>query len=290
MLLPAVLALARAAGVQAHDFGQKRAAHVDQVALGENMDNPAALLVVGEAELVQVFAVRFAGVFGHDAGARLARGCTAGLGSGLRPSPPPDEPGWQQGPFAVPFRLIEIPVEFLFLLLFCAVLALSVPLGICWLLYRWLIRRGHRRSAVGLPSLIILALCYFFYSAFYPGDDFYAQEYAQITGLALPASADIQRKDASYPDQHGDYAACARIKVSAADYQQLLRQLSRDTAFRAQSSPRYHFIGSQTFDNVNPEPNAEARYRHAFSRDDNAFRFVGFLQDGRTIIVYRSSS
>ncbi|MCC3159875.1 hypothetical protein LJ737_21720 [Hymenobacter sp. 15J16-1T3B] len=181
-------------------------------------------------------------------------------------------------------------MDLLFLLLFCALLVLSVPVGICWLLYHWLRHHGHRRSAVAVPALIALALVYFVYSALYPGDDFYEQQYAQITGRSLPASAVIQRNDASYPDQHGDYAACARIELSAADYQQLLRQLNRDTAFHAQGSPRYAFIGSQTFDNVNPDLKAERRCRHAFSRNGSAFRFIGFLHDGRTIIAYRSSS
>jgi hypothetical protein len=182
-------------------------------------------------------------------------------------------------------------MAFFFLLIFSTVLLLSIPLGICWLLYRWLKRKGHYRSATLLPSALVLALGYFIYTVFYPDDSFYADEFQQITGHPLPTSAEIEAKDASYPDQHGDYAACARIKLSPADYHLLAQQVSHNTAFQDMRGDfRTHFIYGTTFENVNPDFDDGTSYHQAYFRNRNAFMFIGFLRDGKTIIMYRSSS
>ena len=179
---------------------------------------------------------------------------------------------------------------FLTLFLLLLVLAAAALLGL-WSLHRWLKRRGWVRTAWLLPAALLLALSYPVYTAFYPTDSFYEQEFARITGRPCPTSATIERKAASYPDQHGDYAACVRLTVSPADYQRLLGQLRQDTAFQALGGNfQRHFIGSSTFDHVAPGLNEARSYRQAFFRSWRAFMFIGFLPDGRTLIVYRSSS
>lgn len=179
----------------------------------------------------------------------------------------------------------------IFLALFLLLLALAAALLVPWFLHRWLKRRGWARTAWLLPAALLLALSYPVYTAIYPTDSFYEQEFERITGRPFPASATIERKDASYPDQHGDYAACARLTVSPADYQRLLGHLRQDTAFQALGSNfRRRFIGSSTFDHVAPDLGEASAYQQAFFRAGRAFMFIGFLPDGRTLIVYRSSS
>lgn len=154
---------------------------------------------------------------------------------------------------------------FLTLFLLLLVLAAAALLGV-WFLHRWLVRRGWARTAWLLPAALLLGLSYPVYTAFYPTDSFYEQEFERITGRPFPASATIERKDASYPDQHGAYAACARLSVSPTDYQRLLGQLRHDTTFHdLRGNFRRHFIGSRTFDHVAPGLDEASGYQQAFS-------------------------
>ncbi|RPD45391.1 hypothetical protein DNI29_18590 [Hymenobacter sediminis] len=182
------------------------------------------------------------------------------------------------------------------LILFTFTLILLLPLGIAWAIYRWLHKRVSLRAAryfLVLPSTLLLLLAYFVYTAFYPTDDFYEQEYVRVTSLPVPASVRVVAKDASYPDQHGDYAACARFEVSSEEYESVLLSVSADrhftsTNFQSDSS----FIGSESF-SIATKGIHPADYYRTFSKgvvQENAYQFIGFLKDHRTVIVYRCSS
>ncbi|KUG08617.1 hypothetical protein [Solirubrum puertoriconensis] len=181
-------------------------------------------------------------------------------------------------------------MELVLLFLFSALLLVGSIVLVCWALYHWQRRKGNRRLALLLPGLLMSGIGYCVHFAIYPNDAFYHDEFRSITGVPLPASADIQRKDASYPDQHGAYAACARIRLAPADYTNLLLRLRRDTTFQSLSSPKFLFIHSDTFEYVNPGVDVKLTCSAAYSSIYRPYKFVGFLRDGKTIIIYRTSS
>lgn len=172
-------------------------------------------------------------------------------------------------------------------LLFCG-LMFGGLLGL-WGLHRVLARLGYRRSAVLLPALVLLAPFYLVYDAFYPGSDFYAQEFTRVTHQAFPAAGTVAEHEATFPDQHGAYTACARIVLRPPDYHRLQRQLRRDPAFHAKGSAGYRFLSLPGPLALSPG-SSDAVYSYAFSGGHSAYGFVGFLPDGRTILLYRHRS
>ncbi len=181
----------------------------------------------------------------------------------------------------------------LFWLFLLALAVLLLLWGLAWLLYKASGGRHQRPASLLLPGALLAVLGYFIFTAFYPNDEFYEEQYQRLTGQPFPESGVIVAKDASYPDQHGDYAACARLEVSIAAYEQLLSRMSRDSAFSAVTfGSDTTFIGSEPFQKV-AGPVSDARYARSFSKGNvvsDAYLFIGFLADRRTLIIYRCSS
>ncbi|MBO0359998.1 hypothetical protein J0X19_18705 [Hymenobacter sp. BT186] len=175
-------------------------------------------------------------------------------------------------------------------------LVLSVPIGIGWNIYEWLRKRGNFIASqvfLGTASAILLTLGYFVYTAFYPNDEFYETEFKQITSSSFPETGVLLVKDASYPDQHGDYSVCALVEVSPQEYQRTLQQVANEPTFTAVDvANNAPFARSESFNAVAGNIPA-ASYSRSYSRGStvhHAFQFVGFLTDRKTIVIYRHSS
>ena len=83
---------------------------------------------------------------------------------------------------------------------------------LCWVLWK----KGPygRVAAVAIAGLVTYQIV----QAVFPSAAFYSDEFAYRTGIALPPSAKIIFKKASYPDFHGDYASEMLFEVSKEDF------------------------------------------------------------------------
>ncbi len=96
-----------------------------------------------------------------------------------------------------------------------------------------------RLGVIGKISIILLGGAFIFlvYVAVFPFDDFYKEEFVNVTVTPFPASGKIVKKYATYPDFHGDYMSCALIQVSESDYQHLKTILQQRDAKPASGFP-----------------------------------------------------
>lgn len=109
-------------------------------------------------------------------------------------------------------------------------------------LLRWYLQRKFPPVKTTLIAIVLTAwaiLAYLVYTAFYPANDFYVEEFERGTHSSFPVSGEIIAKNATYPDIHGDYTACAVVRFSRADYDKLLRTLRTDTLLYVQEKPIY---------------------------------------------------
>ena len=101
-----------------------------------------------------------------------------------------------------------------------AIVALSFLAAIGWLCWRlWKKGPYGHVAAVAITTLIV----YQIWAAVTPSPSFFNDEFAFRTGIALPLSAKIKFKKASYPDFHGDYASEILFEVSPEDFAWLER-------------------------------------------------------------------
>lgn len=80
--------------------------------------------------------------------------------------------------------------------------------------------------------LTIMIASYHTYTAFYPSDSFFEDEFENSTKMQFPNSGKILEKEASYPDMHGDYTSSAIILVNDSDFNLILKQIQQNKTFQ----------------------------------------------------------
>jgi hypothetical protein len=161
---------------------------------------------------------------------------------------------------------------------------LSIPAIILYLLYKWLKKKGYKWIGLLIIAISISTLVYGIYTAVYPTDSFYFDDFKKVTSLEIPKSAEVIDKTASYPDFHGDYISCSIMKLSKQDYQSLLNALNKDKTMR--KNPE--ISGSDELNKIMKTRNI-SNIKQAFSReipDKDYFTYIGFFKDNESILVY----
>lgn len=94
---------------------------------------------------------------------------------------------------------------------------------------------------IGLVLLSVIAVIAFeLYTAYYPLDSFFKNDFLTVTGIDFPVSGNFKFKEASVPDIHGDYTSCAVIEVSESDYEALRSKIGVLRSDRAEDECMYH--------------------------------------------------
>lgn len=172
------------------------------------------------------------------------------------------------------------------LLLFLTALLLAlIPIGFSVLIYLFIKRQGFNKGWHILATLPILGTAYMVYSAFYPGDPFYENEFTTGTGLTLPESTTINFKSATYPDFHGDYSSTFIADVGDDFYNELSTSLPESGfTFSDQGMTRYDKLLMEK--NFPSTISALCQYTR---QDDQTVYIIALLNDERSILVQRIS-
>ncbi|MFN8335604.1 MAG: hypothetical protein U0U09_10775 [Cyclobacteriaceae bacterium] len=174
------------------------------------------------------------------------------------------------------------------LFVIAVVIIVGIPLGLSFLILRF-IKKGNYDKRLRLIALLpILTVGYFIYTAFFPTESFYKEDFKEVTGVDFPENGEIIYKSATYPDQFGDYGSTSIVKVDKEFYDGLEAHL-KEKGFE---------------DNVNSEEDSgpfdsakiskelgSKKIEKSFSMtaDGGIFYYVGFVSDKETLIVQRQS-
>ena len=107
---------------------------------------------------------------------------------------------------------------FVILVLIAYGLMIAIPIGLTILINRWLKKRIDTRLAKSIAMIPTLIMIFVFFRACHLSDDFYQEDFTEITTIEFPESGKVKYKRASFPDHHGDYTSCALIELSNTDY------------------------------------------------------------------------
>jgi hypothetical protein len=177
-------------------------------------------------------------------------------------------------------------VTFLIFVFFIAALFAAIPVILSVLFFKWLSRLGHKNIAITVLVPIYIWLAYSIYTAIYPTDEFYYEEFKTVTLREIPKSAVIVKKTASYPDFHGDYVSASRVKLSNKDYNKLLKDIKGDKRLH-----KGEIIGSAELDQIMGS-STNAQIVNVFNRsipnEEDHYLSIIFLNDSQTIVVYIS--
>lgn len=160
----------------------------------------------------------------------------------------------------------------------------SIPVFLFYLIYKWASRKGYKKQFFVILLFLLIWIGYETYYGIYPSNDFYYDEFTEVTLRKPPKSAQIINKPASYPDFHGDYCSASLIKLSKEDYNLLLTELSNDSRL----VKGVELIGSRELDKVigtfKKENVVQSFTRHIPNEEDH-YLYIGFLDDKQSVIV-----
>lgn len=173
-------------------------------------------------------------------------------------------------------------------LFFLILLVLLIPATIVYFLYKFFANKGFKKPALVVVYGLIGFVLYNIYTAFYPTDEFFYADFKEVTLREVPKSAEIIKKTASYPDMQGNYSSISLMKLSKNDYQLLLRSILKDKKFT-----KGYIIYSDFFDEVMDgisEKNIGRQLMGTPQTPYGNYRYIGFLDDGQTIVVYLNTN
>ena len=174
------------------------------------------------------------------------------------------------------------------LLVLIFIVIIGVPIVISYFIYRWLRKTEFKKYAFILPIIILVTLTFFIYTAFYPTDSFYREDFESNTNIKLPDTAKILAKDASYPDQFGDYWSSAIIQLNEVEHLNLRLELSKSENFAIDTTNQK--IGITKKYNKLTENISENEIKIVYYNKNKQWFKVAFLKDKKRIIFERYSS
>jgi hypothetical protein len=175
---------------------------------------------------------------------------------------------------------------FLIIVVLIGLTILIIPFVGLYFLHKWLTKKGLKIVGITLFVGFSVWLSYTIFRAIYPKDSFYYSEFKEVTLREAPKSARIIRKNASYPDFHGDYCSASLMSISTDEYSTLLMELKNDTLINRNTTGE--IVGSAELDYVMGDYKRE-QIAYSFTRtipnQEDHYLFIGFLQDKRTIVT-----
>lgn len=153
-------------------------------------------------------------------------------------------------------------------------ITIILPIYLCVVTYKWAKKKKLMAYWIIVPSLTLAFFSFQIYTSIYPTDSFYKREFEHNTGMDFPNSGEIIRKDADYPDTHGDYMATALFKVDKEEFNSLLLSVQKDSKFIP--------------DTITKKDNFSLRY--SFNRKDRDLTFsLNFDKENNLIEMERYS-
>ena len=171
----------------------------------------------------------------------------------------------------------------LLLILFFLIIVL-IPIGLSVITYNYIKKKNvdkkYRIIAI-IPSLIF---GYIIFSAIYPSEEFYEDDFEEVTTLKFPENGVIKYKSASYPDQFGDYTSCFIVEFEK-EYLEKLKRVIIEKGFIKKNGK----IGCDELTYIENQIKNK-KYDSEFSKEvDGKMYSVGFLNDNKSVVIERTS-
>lgn len=153
-----------------------------------------------------------------------------------------------------------------------------------YFIYKWFNKNwGNKIALIGI-LIIWTIITYNIYTAIYPNDDFYENEFKTITLMEFPKSGIIINSTASYPDFHGDYCSSAEIKLSKKDYEKILDEIINNKIFTRETS----YMNSEESMYIMKDIKEEDIQYIFIRKDEKKLGLdlnINFQKDNRTIFI-----
>lgn len=176
-------------------------------------------------------------------------------------------------------------MELIIIFLIVIILGIIIPIGITFLIYKWIKKRGFNKKWRIVALTPILIVGYFIYGAIYPSSDFYKTDFKVVTKMEFPENGIIKYKMASFPDHFGDYTSSFLVEFDQTDLEKLENEI-KTTGFEEKENKMY----SNELDHIEQKMGGK-NYSKQYIIDSIVGKHysVGFLDDNKSVIITRVS-
>lgn len=165
------------------------------------------------------------------------------------------------------------------------ILGIGIPIGVSYLVYRWIKKKGYDKRLRLLALIPILTVGYFIYDAVYPSAEFYKTDFKEVTNMEFPENGKIKYKIASFPDHFGDYTSSFLAEFEQTDLKRLENQL-KNQGFKEKENK----MSSNELDYIERKKGRKAYTKqYIFEMENGKHYSVGFLDDNKSVIITRIS-
>jgi hypothetical protein len=164
------------------------------------------------------------------------------------------------------------------------VLVVGVPIALSFILYLVIKKKSRNKNLRLIALLPIVIVAILAYTALYPNEAFYLEEFERTIGEPLPENVSFTYKTATYPDLHGDYTSIAVINVGNNFYQSIPEILAKK-GFEINGE----LLGSKEYSNALKQENPLEISEEYILKEDDKYSRVGMFNDGQTIFFLRMS-
>jgi hypothetical protein len=171
------------------------------------------------------------------------------------------------------------------LLIILFVIVVSIPIGLSILIYKFIKRKGFDKKFRVIALIPILIFAYLIFTAIYPSNEFYEEDFSEVTTLKFPENGIIKYKSASYPDQFGDYTSCFLAEFEK-EYLEKLKRTIIEKGFVEKSGK----IGCDELTYIENQIK-DKKYIKEFSKEVEGGKiyYIGFLNDNKSVVIERTS-
>ena len=170
------------------------------------------------------------------------------------------------------YQIVIITLLFIFIFWIFAIISVIPFLVLKYLRKRYKLKEkyfSNWKLALYLFIITVSMAFYESYTAVFPNDSFYYEEFEYVTNRKIPGS-EIKFKDSDYPDFHGDYSSKSIIELSQADFDKLLKDLQNDKTL---------------IESKNDDKNILKVFERKIIGEEDRYLFIRFKKDGKTIVV-----
>jgi hypothetical protein len=119
----------------------------------------------------------------------------------------------------------------------------------------------------------------------YPTEEFFKEDFKEVTNLDMPDDATILFKTATLPDHFGDYTSVFVIKTTPTEYEKILQQLSKIGFVEIENDELYSKETHKAISSVKSKIVKQYTNQSVASKD----YYIALFEDNETILIRRIS-
>lgn len=164
-------------------------------------------------------------------------------------------------------------------------LIIGIPIAITYFLYKYLYRKFPNKLYKYVAFAPTLLLIYSIWTAIYPSEDFYEDDFKEVTQIEFPKNSKFIYRDATFPDHFGDYTSVFLFETTKEETEKLKVQLEK-LKFEEIKDDKWHSSETKI---ALQKTKAKISRQYTYEIEGGKNYYVGLFDDDKTILIRRIS-